>query len=203
VLDRYSYVLFDLDGVLVDACEWHFESLNRALNDVAGIEITRRGHEHRFNGLPTKVKLTMLNIVGEEFSRVWDLKQEYTLKVIEERARIMPEKIELLNHLRSNNVKIACVTNSIRKTAEKMLSTTGQLDLVDLLIANEDVERNKPYPDCYNLAVKVLNADPDKTLCVEDSEAGVKAAQSSVVKNLWKVSGYDDVNLKNYLEIVK
>jgi beta-phosphoglucomutase len=203
VLDRYSYVLFDLDGVLVDACEWHFESLNRALNDVAGIEITRRGHEHRFNGLPTKVKLTMLNIVGEEFNRVWDLKQEYTLKVIEERARVMPEKIELLNYLRSNNVKIACVTNSIRKTAEKMLSTTGQLDLVDLLIANEDVERNKPYPDCYNLAVKVLNADPDKTLCVEDSEAGAKAAQSSVVKNLWKVSGYDDVNLKNYLEIVK
>jgi HAD superfamily hydrolase (TIGR01509 family) len=173
------------------------------LDDVSGIQITRRGHESRFNGLPTKVKLKMLNITGDEFDRVWELKQEYTLKVIEERSQTMPEKIELLKYLRSNNIKIACVTNSIRKTAEKMLSATGQLELIDLLIANEDVERNKPYPDCYNLAVKVLSADPDKTLCVEDSEAGVRAAQSSVVKNLWKVSGYDEVNLKNYLEIVK
>ncbi len=46
-------ILYDLDGVLVDATEWHYESLNYALKDVAGFIIKRDEHISTFNGIPT------------------------------------------------------------------------------------------------------------------------------------------------------
>ena len=57
-------VLFDLDGVLVDACDWHYEALNRALKQVSNYEISREDHTTTYNGLPTKRKLQMLADVG-------------------------------------------------------------------------------------------------------------------------------------------
>src|SRR2546422_8444783 len=49
-------VLFDMDGVLIDAKEWHYESLNRAL-DLFGMAIDRDAHLATFDGLPTRRKL--------------------------------------------------------------------------------------------------------------------------------------------------
>ena len=53
-------VIFDLDGVLVDACEWHRAALNEALREVCNYEISLEDHYNKFNGLPTKVKLDAL-----------------------------------------------------------------------------------------------------------------------------------------------
>ena len=50
-------ILYDLDGVLVDATEWHYESLNIALKEIAGFIIERSEHVSTFNGIPTKKKM--------------------------------------------------------------------------------------------------------------------------------------------------
>mgnify|MGYP000288861841 CR=1 FL=1 len=55
-------ILYDLDGVLVDATEWHYESLNDALKDVAGFIIKRDEHISTFNGIPTIKKLEILHV---------------------------------------------------------------------------------------------------------------------------------------------
>ena len=55
-MTRISVVLFDLDGVLVDATEWHYEALNRALR-LFGFDISRYEHLSAYNGLPTRKKL--------------------------------------------------------------------------------------------------------------------------------------------------
>ena len=62
------------------------------------------------------------------------------------------EKIKLFMSLYFQNITSVCVTNSIRKTGTVMLEQTGQLDMIDFIVANEDVENNKPHPDCYNFA---------------------------------------------------
>ena len=85
-------VLFDLDGVLVDACDWHYDALNRALKKVMGFEISREEHLTTYNGLPTAVKLKMLNITDNKAIFVEELKQKYTLDIIKENATIMLEK---------------------------------------------------------------------------------------------------------------
>jgi beta-phosphoglucomutase len=177
-------VLFDLDGVLVDACEWHYEALNSSLIEFGYTAISREDHESTYNGLPTKIKLKMLNIPDDVAVKINDKKQEHTLKIISNNAKISSDKIEIYRYLKLKNIKIACVTNSIRETAIAMLKSTGQYEYIDLLVSNEDVTRNKPYPDCYDLAIKKLNCNAINVLCVEDSDKGIQSVMSSVAGHL-------------------
>jgi len=202
---KWEAVLFDLDGVLVDACDWHFDALNEALSDVLGTTISRKDHEEKYNGLPTRVKLEMLGVDDENvFNQIWNKKQNYTTQIINDTAKTMSEKIELHEYLKSKNIKIACVTNSIEKTAKLMLEKTGQLKYIDLVVANEKVKRNKPYPDCYNFCLQELNLTKDHySLSVEDSKNGILSAMSSNCGMLWAVKNSTEVNLINFLDNIK
>jgi len=196
-------VLFDLDGVLVDACDWHYEALNLALLDYGHDPISREEHISIYNGLPTKIKLKMLNVPEEQMLLINNRKQKYTIEIISKTASINYDKIELFTYLKSLNIKIACVTNSIRETAELMLIKTGQYDYIDLLVTNEDVKQNKPSPDCYDYAINTLKVNPLTALCVEDSEKGIQSAISSIAAHIWIVRGVDDVNVQNYKLFLK
>jgi len=194
-------VLFDLDGVLVDACDWHYESLNIALQEEGFRPIVRTEHLSTYNGLPTRVKLDMMGIQGDRAARVERSKQKHTLDVIAKMAIPMREKIELHTHLRMLGLRTACVTNSIRMTAEEMLRRTGQLDLLELVVANEDVKRNKPHPDPYLHAMRTMGVPPEKCVCVEDSDKGEASALASGGM-LWRVRGTEDVHVEGWREYV-
>ncbi len=101
---RPAAVLFDLDGVLVDACDWHYLALNSALESIGVDPISRADHETTYNGLPTKVKLDMLGLHEDECDLVWKLKQEHTLKIIKENATHQQEKVDLLLALKKMNI---------------------------------------------------------------------------------------------------
>ena len=202
---RIQAILFDLDGVLVDACDWHYEALNKALSFFNYNPIGRDDHEIKYNGLPTSVKLKMLNIPDDKAKEINQLKQKYTLEIINDFGHVMNEKIEMFKLLKQMKIKTACVTNSIRETAVQMLKVTGQYEYIDLLISNEDVDKNKPDPKCYNLAVQKLNIDPNETVCVEDSPKGIQAAIASDIKNLIVVKNTTQVNknnIVNFFEIL-
>ncbi len=193
-------VLFDLDGVLVDACEWHYDALNQALKQVAGTSITREEHVTTFNGLPTNEKLKILTaqkrLDPELHKLVWERKQDLTENVIENSAQKDDLKIGLLVGLAELGIKVGCVTNSIRKTATMMLELTGQISFIENLLTNEDVEIPKPNCEGYEKAMSIFKVEPSKTLIVEDSEKGFQAAKSSNAHVL-RVSGPQDVNFEN------
>ena len=197
-------ILFDLDGVLVDACEWHYLSLNRALDEVVGFTISREDHISTYNGLPTKVKLDMLGLDKEQSKKVWQLKQDYTIDTIKENGKVQEEKIELFDYLKGRQIKIVCVTNSITRTTLEMLQSTGQFEYFDMIIANEDVKNNKPHPDCYNFVVKKLDISPSDCIIVEDSPKGLESARASIVpdSNIWKVKNSTEVTQENYRRFV-
>lgn len=192
-------VIFDLDGVLVDACEWHRLALNYALKEICNYEITLDDHKRIFNGIPTKIKLKKLldlNIINQEdFKKIEDLKQKNTIKIINSDGKIRYEKINLLNLLKSKNIKIACYTNSIRETAELMLSKTGILNLFDLVITNQDVDFPKPDPEGYIKILNYFNVDKNSTIIVEDSPKGFEAAYLSGCK-VFKVNDQEQVNVE-------
>ena len=196
-------VLFDLDGVLVDACEWHYNALNMALSDYKLPIIDYDTHITKYNGLPTKVKLQMLGISNSLLEKINNDKQKYTLEIIKNSANIMEEKIKLHEFLKKSNIKIVCVTNSIHETAKEMLIATGQMPYIDLLVTNEIVSKNKPYPDCYNYAIEFLKLDPFLTICVEDSPKGIEAAKNSMANYLWVVNNSSEVTLDNYYSFIK
>jgi HAD superfamily hydrolase (TIGR01509 family) len=198
-------VLFDLDGVLVDACDWHFQALNRALKEVADYEISNQDHYEKYNGLPTLTKLDMLKDMGivteGDIQKISNVKQVHTVKVIEELCVRDDSKVELMKALKSSGYEIAVVTNSIRKTAMLMLSNTGVLPFVDLILSNEDTDRNKPFADPYVIAIHLLNSSHDKTIIVEDSPKGIKAGKDSGAKVL-EVADATEVNLDLFKDII-
>jgi len=199
---KIDAVLFDLDGVLVDACDWHYHALNAALVEAGYPTISRNDHVSKYNGLPTKVKLKMLGVPQELAEKINSAKQEHTLATIRKTAKPMPEKTELHSHLKSRGIKIACVTNSIKETATEMLRYTGQLKYIDLLVSNEMVKNNKPSPECYNITVEKLGIDPKFCVCVEDSPKGIQAAKASIVPNLWVVPDTSHVNKTNFASFI-
>lgn len=172
-----------MDGVLIDACDWHRDALNEALKTVCNYEISLEDHYAEFNGLPTKVKLKKLEERGiikkEQFKEIEDIKQEKTIEAINNTAVIRQDKIDLINFLKSKGIKVACYTNSIRKTAELMLQKTGVLDLLDLLVTNQDVKNPKPDPEGYIKCMKHFNFSVEETIIVEDSPKGLEAARLS------------------------
>ena len=156
-------ILYDLDGVLVDACDWHYESLNKALMAVCGFKISYREHETVFNGLPTKAKLELLTTQGrirqEDVSNVNALKQKHTMEILESLA-IDEGKVELHKNVAALGIEIACVTNAIRQSAETMLRNTGQLQYMKFVISNQDITYPKPRAEGYIVAMIRLRILP-------------------------------------------
>jgi len=199
-------IIFDMDGVLVDACEWHRVALNDALKEVCNYEISIQDHYNIFNGIPTKVKLKKLSEMGiiEEslFEKIETIKQEKTIQAISKFAKLREEKILLMKFLKEKNIKIACYTNSIRATTELMLEKTGILKYFDLLITNQDVIKAKPDPEGYLLCLKTLNISSKNTIIIEDSPKGIEAAEQTGCF-LIKVKNPDEVNIELLKDAIK
>ena len=193
--------LFDLDGVLVNACDWHYETLNESLKFSGNTPISLSDHVEKYNGLPTKIKLSMLNIDLNQHDLIINKKAEFLDKYIEERCQIDEEKIELFEHLKNKKGRIACVTNSVRHTVESVLEKMGIRINFDAVVSNEDVRNNKPDPEPYDYTVSLLKINPAECLIVEDSPKGFMAAALSKVSVIWKVPDANYVTLANYKNI--
>ena len=190
--------IFDLDGVLVEACDWHRDALNEALLKVSNCVITEQEHIKVFNGIPTRKKLSILlkqdRIKDKDVEKIYELKQKYTIKTIKKQATVRDEKIEMLNFLKERGHTVACYTNSIRETAELMLKKTGIHDLFDYILTNQDVKEPKPSAEGYNFLIR--HYDVNKKMCyiIEDSPKGIAAASNSGA-NVICVKNADDVNI--------
>lgn len=193
-------ILFDLDGVLVDMVQGHYISLNKALKDICGFELTHEEHFKELNGLPTKKKLEKLTHEGRvninDHQKIFDLKQHYTKEVINEIITIDNSKIELFEYIKSLKLKSACVTNSIRDTATLMLKNAGILSYLEFIICNEDTIP-KPSAQGYIKTIDRLNIKPKECIIVEDSDHGIRAAINSG-SNLWKVKNSEEVIINNF-----
>lgn len=190
-------IVFDLDGVLVEAKNIHFEALNKAL----GYEYAISWQEHLsiFDGLKTNQKLEMISerdgLPRELHREIWHKKQLYTLEALHglpQDSRL----IDVLDRLSKNGYKIAVCSNSIRKTVLTILAKLGLIEFVDLILSNEDVKNSKPHPEMYWKAMSMMGVLPEETLIVEDSPYGLLAASRSKAR-VMRVATPKDVSYEN------
>jgi len=190
-------VIFDMDGVLIDAREWHYEALNRALG-LLGYEITRYEHLSSFDGLPTSRKLQMLTVERglppELHSFLNSLKQQFTLEYVATRCKPVFQHQYALAQLRTAGYKLGVASNSVRRTVDEMMERSALMQYLDLVVSNEDVTKGKPDPEMYLKAMADLGVRPEETIVVEDNENGVKAAIAAGAHVL-VVDGPEDVAL--------
>jgi HAD superfamily hydrolase (TIGR01509 family) len=192
-------VVFDMDGVLIDARDWHYEALNEALG-LFGYTISRTEHLKLFDGLPTAKKLRILSdasgLPRSLHSFINELKQSYTMRMIYERCQPMFAHEYALANLNSAGYRLAVASNSVRATVETMMDRSRLRRYLDVLLSNEDVENAKPDPEIYVLAMQQLKSTPETTLIVEDNEHGIQAARASGAHVL-EVRDPSEVTLEN------
>ena len=193
-------IIFDMDGVLIEAKEWHYEALNRALK-LFGYEITRAAHLSTYDGLPTKKKLEMLSLEDglpvQLHGIINELKQLYTMEMVHTTCKPRFNHEYALSRLKAEGYKLAVGSNSIRDTITIMLQKAHIYSYFDIILSNQDVKQAKPHPEIYQLAISLLGLTPEECLIVEDNENGIQAAKSAgaevlVVKEVTDVS-YDAV----------
>jgi HAD superfamily hydrolase (TIGR01509 family) len=193
-------IIFDLDGVLIDTKNIHFESLNDAIVKYQPeCVIPWEEHLGKFDGLKTNQKLDILtkekNLDSNLHNLIWLEKQKLT---IERLTETVPSKhiVELFKNLSKDGYKIACCSNSIRKTVLTVLSKLQIIEFFDIIISNEDVINSKPHPEMYWTCISKMKCLPEQTLIIEDSPYGLLAASRSHSK-IMRVSSPDEVNTKN------
>jgi len=198
-------VIFDLDGVLVEAKNIHFEAFNKALGEYA---ISWDEHLSIYDGLKTNQKLDMLyerkGLPKEQFINIWNNKQKYTLEAL---SNLKKDEIlySTIQNLSLDGYKLAVCSNSIRKTVLTVLSKLGIIEFFDLILSNEDVKNSKPHPEIYWKAISEMSYLPEETLIIEDSPYGLLSASRSK-SHILRVGSPKEVtyiNIKNKINIIK
>lgn len=174
-------IIFDLDGVLVDARELHYIALNKALEVVdKKFMISRDEHLSTFDGLPTSRKLEYLTqkkgLDKNTYDRIWKSKQTITHEIINKEFTYDERMRGILRRLCQDGYKIVVCSNSIRDTTKMMLLRKGLMEFVEFFISNQDVLRPKPNPEIYLNAMIKLGIGPRQCVIVEDSHVGRQAA---------------------------
>ena len=176
-------IIFDLDGVLIESRELHFEALNAALVRVSPqFVITKEEHLSTYDGLNTTRKLELLSerkgLDRKFFNQIWTDKQTATFKLIREFPR-SDQLRQMFAEINSQGIKIAVASNSVRETIKLALLSIGVMEFVDYFISNEDVSRTKPFPEMYWKCMTAMNALPKTTVIIEDSHIGRQGALDS------------------------
>ncbi len=198
-------IIFDLDGVLVDATEWHYEALNEALR-LFGYEITREEHLKVYNGLPTVEKLNMLTqqqgLPLGLHSVIKAMKRGFTDSRVEQLCKPSHEKQLMLKHLKKNKYMLAVCSNAQKYSVINMLQRSQIEGYFDLIMGNDEGFSPKPAPDIYLEAFKKLGVKPEEVIIVEDAPHGIQAAKASGALVI-EVKGYDDVTLELFDDLYR
>lgn len=193
-----------MDGVLIDARDWHYDALNRALS-VFGFNISLESHLTTFDGLPTRKKLKMLSdsyglpLMLHEF--INELKQEFTLQISYQKCKPTFNHQYALSRFHAEGYKMGVCSNSVRQSVESMMRLSNLEKYLDVLVSNEDVKKSKPDPEMYIKAMNQLGCKPSECLILEDNENGIKAAKASRA-HLLKISEPNDVNYFSIKEAI-
>lgn len=199
-------IIFDLDGVLVEAKNIHYEALNKALGDE--YKISWEDHLSLYDGLKTNQKLEMLaeskGLPKDRHKQIWLDKQSYTIQMLSNLSKD-DTLIEAMSRLSGEGYKLAVCSNSIRKTILTVLSKLGIIEFMDLILSNEDVKNSKPHPEIYWRAISEMGVLPKETLILEDSPYGLLSASRSKshilrIKEPKEVTYTNIVSKLNYID---
>jgi HAD superfamily hydrolase (TIGR01509 family) len=178
--DPIRAVIFDMDGTLIDT-----EAAHRRAFAETGLAL----------GWPMsdELLLSMVGIHRDENERMlarhmgpdFPLARFYADSdalfeaAVDAGIPLRPGALLLLEHLARSGIPMALATSTAAPYAQQRLERSGLLHYFDVIVTRSDVERPKPHPEPYLLAVERLGVDPAVCVAVEDSHAGVRSASAA------------------------
>lgn len=180
-LSELDGIVFDMDGVIFDSEVIGLESWER-LGKKYGLTNV---HENAMKciGRSTVDTMAILEAAyGDKVSipELYDEAKAICADIIAERG--LPLKSgarELLSYLKERDIKIGLASSTSYKGVIKNLMGAGLLDYFHVIIGGDMIKHSKPQPEIYLLACEKLGVRPEKTVAVEDSYNGIKAAYNA------------------------
>lgn len=200
MLQDVEAVIFDLDGTLIDSM-WMWNDINIEYLDkfgafppkdlqeiVEGMSVTETANyfKSRFN-IPDSI---------DKIKEDWHY-MSYSKYMNE--VKVKEGAIELLMHLKSNNIKTGIATSNSRKLVDSILEKFNMGQYFDSVRTSCEVGKGKPSPDIYLQVAKDLEVEPDKCLIFEDVVHGVMAGKNANMK----VCAVYDKNSHRYTSQIK
>lgn len=184
--NRYiDAVIFDLDGVITDTAEYHFLAW-KALADQLDIKIDREFNEN----LKGVSRLDSLELILKQGNRQNDFslveketlanqKNELYCNYLNNLSPkdILPGITELIRNIKEEGILIGVA--SVSKNAGTVLKALGLNLTFDYCVDAAKIKRSKPDPEVFLTACEKLNADPKKSIGIEDAIVGIDAIKAS------------------------
>ena len=197
-------IIFDLDGVLIDSKQTHYEALNRALGEEYAISIEE--HLANYDGLPTRSKLNMLSerkgLPTDRHALIARAKQKATVDILKETVGPRDDFTDMCRELKDRGYIVACASNAVRDTVKMSLLQLGIIEYFDFWYSNEDVQNPKPHFEMYFKCMLKANCKPSETLIIEDSHIGRQAVIDSGA-HLLAVEDTKDIWLSKILDAIE
>ena len=168
-------VIFDLDGVILDSFLAWFGVFNEIRKEKNLKMMDEKEFRKKVWGGSPQADTKTLNISLEEITRLY--KQLYRKHV--SKSKLFPNAKEVLDKIKEKNYKTGLVTNTFFENVELTLAHHGIKEKFDVIVAGDQVEKPKPYPEAILKACEKLNVHTDEIIYVGDTEKDYKAGKSA------------------------
>ncbi|MBS0202523.1 MAG: HAD-IA family hydrolase [Planctomycetes bacterium] len=193
-------VIFDVDGVLIDSYQSHFESW-RVLADQMGLPFTEAEFVRGFG------RTTRETIVDQWPDRAWtadevrqleDRKERVYRENIQGQFPAMPGASDLIRSLHAAGYRIAVGSSGPPANVDLVIDQLGVAELIRCRITARHVTRGKPDPQVFQLAAEGLELSAHNCCVVEDAPVGIQAAHAAEIVCVGIAStGRNHFDLKN------
>jgi beta-phosphoglucomutase len=191
-------IIFDFDGVLVDSEQLHHQAFNNIFAKF-NLQISTQDYFDRFLGLSDKELLQVvakernLSLTGQQFKQLLTEKARIFKKLAETQAPVIAGVPQFLKMLSENKIPMAICSGALLGEIELILKGANLRDFFDVIVSAEQVQKGKPDPEGFLLALKLLNKktapkikppvvskiEPPDCIVIEDSRWGLEAAQAA------------------------
>lgn len=188
---KSKLAIFDMDGTLFDTKDVNYRAYKFAIEQCGfNVHIDYKFYCDYCNGNNYKVFLPKIipQITQSQMEQIHDYKKnkyESCLKY----ARKNEILFSMIRSLR-NEFIIALVTTASKKNVVDILEAFEVHEYFDLIITQEDVQKTKPDPEGYLLAIDKTKVIKQNAIIFEDSETGMLAAKASGIDYV-QVYGYN------------
>ena len=180
-MTKFKALIFDMDGVLINS-EPLWKIAEKEVFSSLGVPVTD-DLVHITSALTAQEVCAFWHKrhpwTGMSFDEVEDAVVARVIDLIEKNDTKMPGVIEILQFVKSKNLKIGLASNSSHNLIEVVLQKVGIKKYFDFVSSAQDVEKGKPDPAVYLYAARNMGVSPGECLVFEDSIIGITAAKNA------------------------
>ena len=206
-------VIFDFDGVITDTEVLHHRTFNKVLGQY-GIKITIKDYYKHYLGLSDFdlfrlfIDKGKLKISPDQIDTLVKQKNHIFEELVKNDGEIIEGVREFLQLLRENNILLAICSGALLTEIKLILENAGLQDFFEIIVSAEQVNKGKPDPEGFLLALERLNAKNENTITaeqcivIEDSHWGIEAAKSAKMHTVAITNSYDADQLSKAEKVI-